>query len=510
MSFIVNTFINSYLRPRIGRIEHATHHAAAVQRKTLMYLIHKAKQTEWGKMHAYNTMHSKGDYVKNVPISTYEQIKPFIQRTFEGEQNVLWPDTIRWFSKSSGTTDGRSKYIPISRDSFDYCHIRSGKDVAAMYLKNHPYSTTFGGKCLMLTGTVNRNPDYKKAYNGDISGILVKRLPAWINFMRTPSREIALLPDWEEKINRIIASTKNVDVRFIGGVPSWMLVLANRILEVTGKNDLREIWPRLELFIHGAVNFSPYRAPFKKLIPHDDMYYYETYNASEGFFALQDSDHHGEMRLMVDYGIYYEFMPMDEIHRANPRTLTLQEVELDTNYALVISTNGGLWRYMIGDTIKFTSKKPFRIMVTGRTKHFINAFGEELMVENAERAIEYASLRTKSLVKEFTAAPIYLSNNHSGAHEWLIEFEHAPENIDEFTDLLDDKLKEINSDYEAKRKGDYILQRPLVHVLPKNSFYNWMKHKGKLGAQQKIPRLQNDRKQLEEIVQVVQSVNFKG
>lgn len=502
---LTNSLIKAYLKPRIGRIEHATHHAAAVQRKTLMYLIHKARATEWGKIHGYPNMHSKADFVKRVPISTYEQMKPFIQRTFDGEQNLLWPDTIRWFSKSSGTTDGRSKYIPVSRDSLEYTHFRSGKDVTAMFLKNHPYTEIFGGKCLMLTGTVNQNPDYKKAYHGDISGVLVKKLPGWINFLRTPSRDIALLPNWEEKIDRIIESTLDVDVRYIGGVPSWMLVLMTRILEATGKKDIREIWPGLQLFIHGAVNFSPYRVPFKNVLPHDDMYYYETYNASEGFFALQDTDHHGQMRLMVDYGIYYEFVPMDEIHLENPRTLTLQDIELDTNYALVISTNGGLWRYMIGDTIKFTSVKPYRIVVTGRTKHFINAFGEELMVENAERAIDYACMRTRSLVKEFTAAPVYLKNDHSGAHEWLIEFEHAPDNIEEFTDLLDDKLMEVNSDYEAKRKGNYILQRPLVHVLPKGSFYTWMKYKGKLGAQQKIPRLQNDREQLEEIVKVIQS-----
>ncbi len=502
---LTNSFIKAYLKPRIGRIEHATHHAAAVQRKTLMYLIHKARATEWGRIHGYPGMHSKADFVKRVPISTYEQMKPFIQRTFDGEQNLLWPDTIRWFSKSSGTTDGRSKYIPVSADSLKYTHYRSGKDVGAMFLKNHPYTEVFGGKCLMLTGTVNQNPDYKKAWNGDISGVLVKKLPAWINFLRTPSRDVALLPNWEEKIERIIESTLDVDVRYIGGVPSWMLVLMNRILDATGKKDIRDVWPGLQLFIHGAVNFSPYRVPFKNVLPHDDMYYYETYNASEGFFALQDTDHHGQMRLMVDYGIYYEFIPMDEVHLENPRTLTLQDIELDTNYALVISTNGGLWRYMIGDTIKFTSVKPYRIMVTGRTKHFINAFGEELMVENAERAIEYACLRTKSLVKEFTAAPVYLKNDHSGAHEWLIEFERAPKDIDEFTDLLDHKLIEINSDYEAKRKGNYILQRPLVHVLPKGSFYTWMKQKGKLGAQQKIPRLQNDREQLEEIIKVTQS-----
>lgn len=502
---ITNSLIKAYLKPRIGRIEHATHHAEKIQRKTLMYLIHKARSTEWGKMHAYPTIHSKADYVKQVPISTYEQIQPFIQRTFEGEQNMLWPDTIRWFSKSSGTTDGRSKYIPVSRDSLTYTHFRSGKDVTAMFLKNHPYTEIFGGKCLMLTGTVNQNPNYKKAWHGDISGVLVKKLPGWINFLRTPSREIALLPDWEEKIDKIIASTKNVDVRYIGGVPSWMLVLMNRILEATGKRDIREIWPGLQLFIHGAVNFSPYRVPFRQVIPHDDMYYYETYNASEGFFALQDNDNPGEMRLMVDYGIYYEFMPLDELHRENPRTLSLNEIELDTHYAMVISTNGGLWRYKIGDTIKFTSRKPYRIMVTGRTKHFINAFGEELMVENAERAVDYACQRTKSLIKEFTAAPVYLTNGDSGAHEWLIEFEQAPEDMAIFTDLLDDKLKEINSDYDAKRKGDYILKRPLVRVLPKGSFYRWMKFKGKLGAQQKIPRLQNDRKQLEEILQVTES-----
>jgi len=501
---IINSLIKTYLKPRIGRIEHATHHAEAVQRKTLQYLVHKARATEWGKIHKYQNIHSKGDFIKNVPVSAYEQIKPYIQRTFEGEQNVLWPDTIRWFSKSSGTTDGKSKYIPVSRDALEYTHYRSGKDVTAMFLKNHPFTEIFGGKCLMLTGSVSPNPNFKNAWNGDISGVLVKRLPNWINFLRTPNRDIALMSNWEEKIECILSSTAHVDVRYIGGVPSWMLVLLNKVLESTGKSDIREIWPNLQLFIHGAVNFGPYRAPFKQLIPHADMYYYETYNASEGFFALQDNDNPGEMRLMVDYGIYFEFIPMDEVHLENPRSLTLREIELDTNYAVVISTNAGLWRYMIGDTVKFTSKKPYRLVVSGRTKHFINAFGEELMVENAERAIDYACLRTRSQIKEFTAAPVYLSSKASGAHEWLIEFEKEPEDMETFINILDDKLKEVNSDYEAKRKGDYILKRPLVQVLPKGSFYAWMKFKGKLGAQQKVPRLQNDREQLEEILKIAE------
>jgi hypothetical protein len=382
-------------------------------------------------------MHGKADYVKNVPISTYEDMMPFIQRTFRGEQNVLWPDTIRWFSKSSGTTDGRSKYIPVSRDSLEYTHFRSGKDVSAMFLKNHPYTEIFGGKCLMLTGSVSQNPDYKKAWNGDISGVLVKRLPEWANFLRTPSRNIALMNNWEEKIEKIIESTQYVDVRYIGGVPSWMLVLMNKILQATGKKDIREIWPGLQLFIHGAVNFSPYRLPFKQLIPHDDMYYYETYNASEGFFALQDNDHHGEMRLMVDYGIYFEFIPMDEIHKDNPRTLSLQEIELDTHYALVISTNGGLWRYLIGDTIEFTSLKPFRIKVSGRLKLYINAFGEELIIDNAERAMAATCQHTGTIITDYTAAPVYFSEDGNGAHQWLIEFEKEPEDIGAFTHILD-------------------------------------------------------------------------
>lgn len=499
---LINSAIKAYLKPRWERISYATENAIKVQEDTLLYLTNKAKDTEWGRKHSFHKIHSKKDFIVRNEIQDYETLKPYIQRNFDGEQNILWPQTIKWFSKSSGTTSDRSKFIPVSPDSLKYTHYRSGKDITAMYYLHHKNTQIFGGKCLMLTGSVAPNPGWFKAQHGDISGVLVKVMPQWINFLRTPNKNIALLPHWEEKIEKLVEITPNVDVRYIGGVPSWMLILLNKILEVKGKSDIREIWPNLQLFIHGAVSFKPYKEPFKKIIPHNDMYYYETYNASEGFFAMQDRDEPGELRLMMDYGIYYEFMPMSEWNSTNPKTLNLQEVELDTNYALVITTNGGLWRYVIGDTIKFTSIKPYRIQVTGRTKHYINTFGEELIIDNTDNAIDYACKMTGAQLKEYTAAPIYLDEKEAGGHEWFIEFDKKPNNIEVFSKILDTKLRELNSDYDAKRKGDMALRAPKIEVVQNGTFYEWMKSKGKLGAQQKIPRLQNDRHLLEEISEI--------
>ncbi len=502
---MISRIVKSYLRQRIQRIEYAIQHPWQIQKNTLKYLINEARNTEWGVKHRYDKIKSSDEYKAYVPVQTYDSLKPYILRMHAGEQNILWPSPIRWFAKSSGTTEDRSKFIPVSKQSLTYTHYRSGKDILAIYVRNNPNTHVFKGKCLVLTGSVSPNQPGFRSYSGDISGILIENLEWWVHLLRTPRKDVALLPDWETKIDRLVEETIRENVTYLSGVPSWMLVLANRILEKTGKKTLIEVWPDLELFIHGAVNFEPYQQSFQNIIQNPEMKYYETYNASEGFFAMQDSNDRGDMLLMMDYGIYYEFIPMDELGKENPRTLTLQEVETDRNYALLISTNAGLWRYMIGDTIKFTSLKPYRITITGRTKHFINAFGEELVVENADKALTYACAKTGARIKDYTVAPVYLTANQAGYHEWLIEFEQPPSDKLVFTQLLDERLREVNSDYDAKRKGNLTLNMPVIRILPENTFYIWMKSRGKLGGQHKVPRLCNDRKYADEILSLTGS-----
>lgn len=497
---IFNRMMKSYLVRRTERIDYSIRHPYQTQEMTLRYLINEARNTEWGIIHKYGKIKNFDQYCTRVNVQDYESLKPFIFRMLEGEPDILWPSPIRWFAKSSGTTDDKSKFIPVSRQSLAYTHYRSGKDLMAFYIRNNPSTEVFTGKCIVLSGSVSPSQPQSRTMSGDISGILIRNLEWWINSMRAPKKEISLMPDWEEKIDRIIKETQNQHITYLSGVPSWMLVMANKMLEYTGKKDLHDVWPQLELFIHGAVNFAPYRESFKKVISSPGMKYYESYNASEGFFAMQDNNMQGDMLLMMDYGIYYEFIPFDEIGKDNPRTLTLREVELDKNYALVISTNAGLWRYMIGDTIKFTSLHPFRITITGRTRHFINAFGEELVVENADKAIEYTTRITNSQIRDYTVAPIYQHDGLAGAHEWLIEFEQPPADLNAFINLLDDRLMQLNSDYEAKRKGNLALGKPIVRIMPPNTFYNWMKKRGKLGGQHKVPRLANHREYVDDIL----------
>jgi hypothetical protein len=420
-----------------------------------------------------------------------------------GEHNVLWPSEIKWFAKSSGTTNDRSKFIPVSEESLEECHFKGGKDLLSMYCNNRPDTRIFTGKCLVLGGSHQINQLNADSCLGDLSAVLIKNLPFWAEFYRTPDMSIALMDNFEEKVEKMARATIDVNVTNISGVPTWNIVLAKRILEITGKDNLLEVWPNLEFYFHGAVNFNPYREQFKKLIPSDDMYYLETYNASEGFFGIQDQSDSEEMLLMLDYGIYYEFLPMEDLHKENPKTLRLDEVELHKNYALIISTNAGLWRYMIGDTIKFTSLSPHRIQITGRTKHFINAFGEELIIDNAEKGLAKACKETGAIIRDYTACPIYFQGNDAGGHEWIIEFEKKPDDPERFTDLMDQTLREINSDYDAKRYLDMALGRPLVHLAPDGTFYEWMKSRGKLGGQHKVPRLANDRGYVEEILKML-------
>ena len=497
---IINSVMTWVMKKRMEQIDHFRLHPHEVQHELFIELLHTARHTEWGKQYGYKDLKTPEAYRERVPVSTYENLFPYIERVMKEEQNVLWPTKISWFAKSSGTTNARSKYIPVSPEALEGCHYKGGKDMISIYVNNYPGAKLFTGKALSIGGSLQPNPYGTKSACGDISAVITQNLPLWAEAVRTPPLKVALLDKWEEKIERMAEITSKENVTSISGVPTWTYVLLNRILEVTGKKNITEVWPNLELFAHGAVSFGPYRQLFKDLIPTDRMHYLELYNASEGFFGIQDQKDSEEMLLMLDYGVYYEFIPADQYEAEHPRTLTLAEVEKDKNYALVISTNAGLWRYKIGDTVKFTSLHPYRIKISGRTKHFINAFGEEVIVENAEAAITQACAETNAILANFTAAPIYFEGKNRGGHQWLIEFSREPDDLAKFTHTLDQTLRDINSDYDAKRQQDLALQAPLVTVAPLGTFLNWMRRKGKLGGQHKVPRLSNSREYLEEML----------
>ncbi|MBK5286039.1 MAG: GH3 auxin-responsive promoter family protein [Bacteroidia bacterium] len=500
---LLNSFLSWWMKKRIHQIELFLKYPHDVQRDVFQKLIQSAQNTEFGKKYSYSEIKTPKQFKERVPITDYDSLKPYIQRTMQGEQNILWNTEIKWFAKSSGTTSDKSKFIPVSHEAIEDCHFKGAKDLLSIYCNNNPNTKIFDGKGLTLGGSNQINSISNDSYFGDISAILIKHLPNWVDIIRTPDNSIALMEDWEEKIKKMADATAYEDVTNISGVPTWSLVLAKRILQITGKKTLPEVWPNLELFVHGAVSFVPYREQFLRLIPTDDMHYVETYNASEGFFGIQDREDLSEMLLMLDYGIFYEFMPMEEYGKEYPRTIGLEGVVTEKNYALVISTNGGLWRYLIGDTIKFTCLSPFRIKITGRTKHYINAFGEEVIVDNAENALQIACEKTNALVRDYTVAPVYISENENGAHEWLIEFERTPVSLQFFSEVLDNALKSLNSDYEAKRYNDLALRKPIINILPEDTFFNWLKAKGKLGGQHKVPRLSNDRKIAEEILEMM-------
>jgi len=493
------------MKKRMHQIELFMKYPDEVQEEWFGELIHSAIGTEWGKKYDYRSIESVEQYRERVPIQNYDTLKPYIERMLKGEQNILWPTEIKWFAKSSGTTSDRSKFIPVTQESLEECHFKGGKDMLAIYCNNNPEARIFTGKSLVLGGSHQINQLNTDSFYGDLSAVLIKNIPIWAELMRTPDMSIALMDNYEEKIEKMARVTINENVTNIVGVPTWTIVLAKRVLEITGKSNLMEVWPNLELYIHGAVNFEPYRDQFSSLIPNQSMYYLETYNASEGFFGIQDHNSEKDLLLMLDYGIYYEFVPLENIEEEHPRALSLHEVELEKNYAIVITTNGGLWRYMIGDTVKFTSLSPYRIRITGRTKHFINAFGEEVIIENAEKALTKACSETDALILDYTACPIYFSGNEAGGHEWIIEFERAPNEFDRFIDILDNTLREVNSDYDAKRFKDMALKRPLVHHAPNGTFYKWLKNKGKLGGQHKVPRLANERRYVEEILDIIRN-----
>ncbi|HVD96797.1 MAG TPA: GH3 auxin-responsive promoter family protein [Cytophagaceae bacterium] len=470
-----------------------------VQEQLFQYLIERGENTEWGKKYGYASIRNTEDF-KKIPVSSYEQLFPYIERIMKGEQNILWDSHISWFSKSSGTTNARSKFIPVSKESLSDTHYRGGKDTLTCFFINNPESEIFSGKSLGIGGSYSPNPYTGEMNCGDVSAIIIGNLPKWAEFGRTPSLDIALMNEWEAKIEKMAAQVSKDSVTNISAVPTWTVVLMEKILEITGKKNMLEVWPDFNVFFHGAVAFHPYKEVFRQFFPGDQVKYYETYNASEGFFAMQDQQNSDEMLLALDNGVYYEFIPAEEFENPSPKTLRLDEVELHKNYALLISTNAGLWRYKIGDTVRFTSLSPFRIKITGRTKHFINAFGEELVIENAESAMTKACQLTGATISNFTAAPVFFSGKTKAAHEWVIEFVIPPSDLENFTTILDNALREVNSDYDAKRYKDLALQRPIIHSASEGTFYKWLKKKGRIGAQIKVPRLSNNRDYIDEIL----------
>ena len=500
---IINSIVSWLMKKRFHQIELFNKYPLEVQQECFDKLIDMGQYTEWGKKYVYTDIQSIEQFKTRVPVQDYNSLKPYIDRIRRGEQKILWPTEIKWFAKSSGTTSDKSKFIPISEESLEECHFKGGKDMLTLYCSNFNDDTEiFSGKNLGLGGShkTDQFQDYA-SHHGDLSAIMIQNRPFWADYLSSPDISIALMGEWEEKMDKIAQATMKENITSLAGVPSWVMVLLKHILKLSGAKNILEVWPNLEVFFHGGVNFTPYREQYEKLIG-ADCKYLELYNASEGFFGIQDNPLNDNLLLMLDYGIYYEFMPMDQLGQEFPLTLSLEEVETGVSYALIISTNGGLWRYLIGDTIKFTSRHPFRFKITGRTKHFINAFGEELIIENAEQALKVACERTHALVKEYTAGPVYFKEDKAGAHEWLIEFEKEPENIVYFTELLDNALKSINSDYEAKRYQDMTLRKPEIKIMKAGTFYQWMKSRGKLGGQNKVPRLANDRKYLDEILQM--------
>ena len=495
---LINSIASWVLKQRIHQIELFLKYPHEVQEELMMNLIRSSEETVIGQKYDFGSIKSYQTFAERVPIATYEDLEPMIELTRKGAQNVFWNTPIKWFAKSSGTTNAKSKFIPVSSEALEDCHYKGSKDLLCMYLNNNENSEMFLGKSLRLGGS-SQIYENNNTYFGDLSAILIENMPIWAEFSSTPSSKISLMSEWETKLTAIINETRNENVTSFAGVPSWMLVLLNRIMTETGKENLMELWPNLEVYFHGGVSFEPYRDQYKKILPENNFKYYEIYNASEGFFAIQDLNYSNDLLLMLDYGIFYEFIPMDTFGTENQKVIRLSDVELFKNYAVVITTNAGLWRYLIGDTIRFTSLSPYRIRVTGRTKHHINVFGEELMVENTDMALAKTCSDIHCEVKDYTVAPIFMKDKEKGAHEWMIEFKKQPDDIRLFQKTLDENLQSLNSDYEAKRYNNMTLNPLVVNVARENLFYDWLKENNKLGGQHKIPRLSNERDYLEQL-----------
>ena len=486
--------------PRVRQIERYATDAEEIQRRVLQQLVGKAAQTEWGRNYGYADIYDYSDFAGKVPVSTYEEAKGFIDRMRHGESDILWKGKVKWYAKSSGTTNDKSKFIPVSRDGLNRIHYAGGRDAVALYLRNNPKSRIFDGRSLILGGSHAPNFNLPGSLVGDLSAILIENISPLVNLIRVPRKETALLADFMTKRDRIARESLNRNVTNISGVPSWMLSVLDRVLEISGKSHINDVWPNLEVFFHGGVAFTPYRERYHQIIDSEGMHYMETYNASEGFFGLQDDPADPAMLLMIDYDVFYEFIPLEQVDDPDAKAVPLWEVETGKNYAIIISTSCGLWRYQIGDTVKFTSTNPYKFIISGRTKSFINAFGEELMVDNAEKAIAEACRQTGAQVAEYTAAPVFMDVHGKCRHQWVVEFAKRPDDVQKFTDVLDTTLQRINSDYEAKRSNNVTLQKPeLVEAKP-GLFNEWLASKGKLGGQHKVPRLSNSRKTINEVL----------
>ncbi|MBU2907698.1 MULTISPECIES: GH3 auxin-responsive promoter family protein [Arenibacter] len=498
---LFNSIASWLLKKRYHQIELFLKYPEEVQDEVLHQLLSFAEDTEMGRKYDFESIASYETFAERVPIVSYEEVEPMIERSRRGEQNIFWPTTIKWFAKSSGTTNAKSKFIPVSSEALEDCHYKSSKDLLCLYLNNNENSQLFTGKSLRLGGSKELYQDNGTVF-GDLSAILIDNMPFWAELSSTPSNKVSLMSEWETKLQAIIRESVQENVTSLAGVPSWMLVLLNNVLEQTGKEHLFTVWENLEVYFHGGVSFNPYKDQYSRLLPRKNFNYYEIYNASEGFFAIQDRNNADDLLLMLDYGIFYEFIPMETYGTSEQITLPLWNVKVDRNYAVIITTNAGLWRYKIGDTVRFTSTNPYRIKITGRTKHHINVFGEELIIENAEEALKTICKKTGSEIKDYTVAPIFMEGKEKGAHEWIIEFRKAPEELAYFTEILDNALKSLNSDYEAKRYNNITLKLPKVHIARENLFYDWLKSKDKLGGQHKIPRLSNKRDYIEELLQM--------
>ncbi|WP_396635557.1 GH3 auxin-responsive promoter family protein [Maribacter sp. R77961] len=498
---LFNSIASWLLKKRYHQIELFLKYPEEVQQEVLVQLLEIAEGTEIGLRYGFNSITNYETFKERVPLVSYEDIEPIIERTRRGEQNLFWPTSVKLFAKSSGTTNAKSKFIPVSLEALEDCHYKSGKDLLCLYLNNNENSQLFTGKSLRLGGSKELYED-NGSFFGDLSAILIDNMPLWAEFSSTPSNKVSLMSDWESKLKAIINESVAENVTSLAGVPSWMLVLLNSMLEETGKDNLFQVWENLEVYFHGGVSFSPYKEQYKSLLPRRQFKYYEIYNASEGFFAIQDRNNADDLLLMLDYGIFYEFIPMDTYNTSEQSEIPLWDVKVGVNYAIVITTNSGLWRYKIGDTVRFTSKNPYRIRVTGRTKHHINVFGEELIIENAEEALKSVCKKAEAEIKDYTAGPIFMEGREKGSHEWIIEFRKAPKDMGYFTEFLDNALKSLNSDYEAKRYNNTTLSMPKVHIARENLFYDWLKINDKLGGQHKIPRLSNKRDYIDELLQM--------
>ncbi len=503
---IINSIASWVLKQRIHQIELFLKYPHEVQDELLLNLIRSCDNTEVGRRYGFESIKSYSAFADRVPVSAYEELEPLITETRRGNQQIFWHSTIKWFAKSSGTTNAKSKFIPVSNEALEDCHYKGSKDLLCLYLNNNEDSQLFTGKSLRLGGSRQIYED-NNSYFGDLSAILIENMPIWAEFSSTPSNKISLMSEWEAKIPAIINQVLHENVTSFAGVPSWMLVLLNRVLEETGKENLLEVWPNLEVYFHGGVSFDPYREQYRRIVPSPGFKYYEIYNASEGFFAIQDLNDSQDLLLMLDYGIFYEFIPMDTFGTPQQKVVRLSDVELGKNYAIVITTNSGLWRYMIGDTVRFTNLSPYRIRITGRTKHFINVFGEELMVENTDTAIARACAATNSEISDYTVAPVFMQGKEKGAHQWMIEFKTAPSDIDAFAVILDQEIQKLNSDYEAKRYNNMTLNPLIVNIARPKLFYDWLKENDKLGGQHKIPRLSNTRDYFEQLERLQGSLN---